>query len=120
MRRTGPTNIVLRKIIRFLRKKARENNARIWRAIADELEKPRRRRRVVNISRINRYTREGEVVVVPGKVLGCGNIDHRVIVAAPFFSKTAVEKIKKAGGEVMSIFELVESNPKGSGVKIIG
>lgn len=120
MRKTGPTNLVLRKLIRFLKRKARENNARIWRALAEELEKPRRRRRAVNVSRINRCTKDGEIVVVPGKVLGAGNLDHRVIVAAPLFSKTAVEKIKKAGGEAMSIFDLVESHPKGSGVKIIG
>lgn len=120
MRKTGPTNIVLKKLIRFLKRKARENNATIWRAIAEELEKPRRKRRVVNVSRINRYTSEGEVVVVPGKVLGTGTIDHKVVVAAPFFSKKAVEKIRKAGGEVMSIFDLVESNPKGCGVRIIG
>ena len=120
MRKTGPTNIVLRKTIRILYKASREHNAPIWRAIAEELEKPRRRRRVVNISRINRYTREGDVVVVPGKVLGAGTIDHPVTVAAIAFSKTALEKIRAAGGKAIHILDLLEMNPRGSNVKIIG
>lgn len=120
MRRTGPTNIVLRKTIRILYKVAREQNARIWRAVAEELLKPRRKRRVVNISRINRYTKEGDIVVVPGKVLGAGTIDHSVTVAAIGFSKSAIEKIKSAGGEAIHILELIKRNPRGSNVKIIG
>jgi large subunit ribosomal protein L18e len=120
MKRTGPTNIVLRKTIRELYKLSRQNKAPIWRAVAEELEKPRRQRRVVNVSRINRYTSDGDIVVVPGKVLGAGTIDHPVIVAAAAFSKTAVEKIKAAGGEAIHILELARRNPRGSNVKIIG
>lgn len=120
MRKTGPTNIVLRKTIRELYKIAKENNAAIWRAIAEELEKPRRRRRAVNISRINRYTSDGDVVVVPGKVLGAGYLDHPVTVAAVSFSKTALDKIQAAGGKALFILELARQNPKGSNIKIIG
>ncbi|MET1160715.1 MAG: 50S ribosomal protein L18e [Thermoprotei archaeon] len=120
MRKTGPTNIILRKTIRILRKASREYRAPIWRAIAEELEKPRRKRRVVNISRINRYTKPGDVVVVPGKVLGAGILDHPVTVAAIGFSKSALEKIKAAGGKAIHILELLQINPRGSNVKIIG
>jgi large subunit ribosomal protein L18e len=120
MKMTGSTNIVLRKTIRALYKASREYKAPIWRVIAEELEKPRRRRRVVNISRINRYTREGDVIIIPGKVLGAGILDHRVTVAAISFSKTAVEKIRAAGGEAIHILELISRNPRGSNVKIIG
>jgi large subunit ribosomal protein L18e len=120
MKVTGPTNIVLRKTIRELYKASRKYRAPIWRALAEELEKPRRKRRVVNISRINRYTREGDVVVVPGKVLGAGILDHKVTVAAIGFSKTALEKIRAVGGEAIHILELISRNPRGSNVKIIG
>lgn len=120
MKKTGSTNITLRKLVDLLRKKSIENNVKIWRAVAEDLEKPRRGRRVVNVSRINRYTKDGDVVVVPGKVLGAGKLDHKVVVAAVGFSKTALEKIKVAGGEAISIYELIERNPSGSRVKIIG
>lgn len=119
VKRTGPTNIVLRKTIRLLRKYAKENNAPIWRAVAEALDKPTRKRITVNISRINRYTSDGDIVVVPGKVLGAGKINHMVTVAALSFSEQAVKKIKEAGGRVLSILELVEENGKGSNIKVI-
>ena len=104
----------------MLRHAHKATGARIRRAVADELERPRRNRRVVNLSRINRYTKPNDVVVVPGKVLGMGTLDHPVTVAAFAFSKRAKELIEKAGGEAISIKELIKRNPKGSNVKIIG
>ncbi len=120
MKRTGPTNILVRKTIRELRKAANRNKAPIWDTIADLLEKPRRKRIAVNISRINRYTKSGDTVVVPGKVLGAGILNHPVNVAAIAFSKKALEKIRAVGGRAMHILELIEENPRGSNVKIIG
>ncbi len=120
MKKTGPTNYVLRKTIRLLRKISKENNAKIWKSIAEMLEKPSRQRIVVNVSRINRHTKDGDVVVVPGKVLGAGNINHKVVVAAIGFSRTAYEKIVSAGGKCLHILDLAYQNPKGSNVKIIG
>ncbi|HDM23801.1 MAG TPA: 50S ribosomal protein L18e [Candidatus Bathyarchaeota archaeon] len=112
---TKATNTELRKLISFLWKTKRP----IWRAVAEQLAKPRRLRAEVNISKINRYTSEGDTVVVPGKVLGCGELDHPVTVAAFAFSKNALEKIKAAGGRAVTIWQLVEENPKGSNVKIM-
>jgi len=114
------TNPELISLIRFLRKKSRENEAAIWKRVAERLSKSKRRRIVVNISRISRYTKENDEVVVPGKVLGSGTIDHPVKVAAFAFSEQAKSKIMKAKGVCLSIPELVQMNPKGSNVKIIG
>ena len=118
MKRTGPTNIHLRLLISRLRKAARRYDAPIWRRVAELLEKPRRQRIAVNISRINRYTQDGDVVVVPGKVLSCGTLDHKVVVAAWAFSGKAREKIERVG-RAISIDELLEEVPDGRGVKII-
>ena len=118
MKRTGSTNIHLRKMISELRKAANKNNAEIWRRVAELLDKSTRQRVRVNLSKINRYTKEGEVVVVPGKVLGSGTLDHSVTVAAWDFSKNAYDKISKVG-KVITIKKLIEENPKGSGVRII-
>ncbi len=119
MKRTGPTNYVIRKTIRELIKTSNANKARIWRYVAELLMRPARRRVIVNVSKIRRYTKPGDVVVVPGKVLGAGIIDHPVTVAAIAFSASAIEKIKAAGGRVMHILDLIKENPRGSGVKII-
>ena len=80
----------------------------------------RRNRREVNVHKIDKHTGEGDVVVVPGKVLGDGRLRHKVDVAAFCFTEGAEKKIKEAGGKTMSIIELVETNPKGSKIKLMG
>jgi large subunit ribosomal protein L18e len=72
------------------------------------------------VSRINRHTEKDDVVVVPGKVLGAGKLGHPVTVAAFTFSETAKYIILKVRGKCLTIPDLVEKNPKGSKVKIIG
>ncbi|WP_423792261.1 50S ribosomal protein L18e [Methanocaldococcus indicus] len=118
--RTKATNSKLVETIKTLKIESHKNDAKIWRAVAEKLDKPRRKRIEVNISRINRYTEDGDVVVVPGKVLGAGKLEKKVVVAAYAFTEKARRLIKEAGGEAISIEELIKRNPKGSNVKIIG
>jgi len=120
MKKSRATNPELVKLVRFLKKQGRENNAEIWRATAEILSKPRRRRIALNLSRLNRHTQKNDVVVVPGKVLGTGVVNHPVTVAAFAFSEKAKEKILAARGKCLSIIDLIKKNPKGSNVKIIG
>ncbi len=113
---TGPTDPNVRLLITKLRKASIEHNVELWRVVSKTLLKPRRRRPVVNISKINRYTKDGDIVLVPGKVLGSGYLNHKVTVAALSFSETAKEKIINAKGAALSIEELLKKNPKGTGV----
>ncbi len=117
--KTRTTNVYRLATIKKLKKLAEENGIKIWKTVAEYLEKPKRQRIAVNVSKINRYTKEGDLVVVPGKVLGTGEINHKVKVAAFEFSSSALHKIKRAGGVAMSIEDLIQINPKGSNVKII-
>ncbi len=119
MKRSGPTNIIARKTADLLVKESKKNGASVWTRVAELLLKSTRSRPVVNISKINRYAKEGELVVVPGKVLGAGRLDKKVVVAAFSFSQLAVEKIKAAGGEAITLEEAVKRNPRGSNVRII-
>jgi len=126
MRRRRKTNPRIDKLIEDLKRIARENSAPIWRDIAKRLEKPRRNYAAVNLSKINRYSNANDTILVPGKVLSAGAIEKPVTVAALGFSKKALEKISEYGdgeekgkGKCISIEELVENNPKGTGVKII-
>jgi large subunit ribosomal protein L18e len=119
MRETKSTNPELVQLIRFLKKQAREKQANIWLDLADHLAKPKARRVAVNLSRINRYTKKRDIIVVPGKVLGAGILNHSVTVAAFGASKKAREKLAAARAKYLSIPELLEKNPKGANVKII-
>lgn len=120
VKRTGPTNKYLKELIIKLEKAAKKNKVKIWKAVAEKLKKPTRQRVEVNVKKLERFCKDGEVVVVPGVVLGSGVLTKKLIVAAWRFSKAAKEKIEKTGGKALSIEELLEKNPRGSNVRIMG
>jgi len=115
-KRTGTTDPALKKLIQELKKTSAKEKAPIWKRIANDLAKSSRRRREVNLTRINKHTKDKESVIVPGKVLGTGELDHEVTVAAWQFSEGARKKVKQA----LTIPELIKKNPKGKNVRIIG
>jgi large subunit ribosomal protein L18e len=115
-RKTNPNLVVL---IQRLKDAGRVNGAPVWRDIALRLEGPMRNWAEVNVGKINRYASENETVVVPGKLLGAGEIAKKVTVAAYRSSGQAKEKIEKAGGRSISLDELMETNPKGSKVRMM-
>ena len=119
MRKLESTNPELVALVHSLKKKSKENDAPIWFDVAKRLSSSRRSSVAVNLSRLNRHTKTKESVVVPGKVLGSGDLGHSVSVAAFAFSDRARLKISKAKGKSMSILDLVEANPKGSNVRIL-
>lgn len=106
-------------LLSYLRRKAREYDAPIWRRVAELIDRPRRRRVSVNISKVNRYTGDGDWVIVPGKLLGAGSLDHKVVIAALKYSTKAYRKLRDSGSKIMDIKEFIEARPTGSGVKII-
>ena len=113
-------NQQLESLITELKKTSIEQDVKIWKRIASDLEKPTKQRRAVNLSRIDRYSKSNEIVVIPGKVLSMGNLNKKVTVVAYTFSKNAISKIKSSGSDAISIQDLVKKNPKGAKVRIIG
>jgi large subunit ribosomal protein L18e len=106
-------------LISELKKLSIEQNVAFWKRIALELEKPTRRKRVVNISRINKFSNKDEVVIIPGKVLSAGELDHKVTVCAHTFSQEAEKKISEKG-KIITLQELMKQNPKGQNIRILG
>jgi large subunit ribosomal protein L18e len=90
--------------------------APVWKALAKELSRARRKQAVVNLAKRAKLTKPDEAVVVPGKVLGTGNLPHKLTIAAFQFSKTAKEKLK---GKCMTIEELMKKPALPKGVRII-
>jgi len=105
--------------ISTLNKAAKANEAPLWSRLAKELARPTRNVRKVNVSKLVKFS-DDNILVVPGKVLGTGIVDKAIKVAAFSFSDAAKDKIKMAKGTVMTIQELLKSNPKAKKVKIIG
>ncbi|MFX1482710.1 MAG: 50S ribosomal protein L18e [Promethearchaeota archaeon] len=117
--KSGPSDPNTRALINALRKTSTKHNVRIWKRVAELIARPARQRATVNIGKIGRHTRAGDIIVVPGKVLGSGTLSHKVTVAALNASTSARTVIVGAGGSLISINELLTQVPKGKGVTII-
>ncbi len=120
MKPTNKRNPHLVELIENLLRQSREHEAKIWRDVAERLAKSRKNWAEVNIGRVARHASKGETILVPGKLLGSGEIDFPVTVASFKASASAVEKIEKAGGKVITIEQLMKERPDGSGVRIMG
>jgi large subunit ribosomal protein L18e len=115
---SSKTNPRLTDLIADLKRASRNGGGDVWGDIAARLEKPRRTHAEVNLGRIERYAREDETVVVPGKVLGSGALRKGVTVAAVDFSGTARTKIE-AVGEAITLEQAVDQNHEGGDVRVI-
>ncbi len=106
---TRTTNLRKFKTINLLRKLSKK--AKVWGVVSEKLAKSKKNRVEVNIWKIEKYSKDKDIIVVPGKVLGEGTLSKKVTVVAFNFSERAKEVIKKAGGEVYLIDEFVQKNP---------
>ena len=119
MKRTGSTSLTLNKLIIDLNKLGRKENVKLWKRLSEDLSRSTRQRREVNIHTISRHTKEGEIAVIPGKVLSKGELNKKLTVAAYKFSEESKNKINKVG-KAISIKQLMQENPKGKNVRILG
>ena len=106
--------------LKILKKASKENDAPIWAKVADYVQKSRSNQKIVNLTRIDQTTEDGNAIVITGKVLGTGNISHKISISSFSISNSAAKKIKESGGEVLKFSEMIEKFPTGKGVKIIG
>jgi large subunit ribosomal protein L18e len=115
---TSP-NPILRKTLVLLERTGRRKKAPIWTVASELLRRPSSSSVEVNLSRIGRIADEGEVLLVPGKVLGFGTIDKKLTVGAFAFSASAKDKIVAKGGTAISLEDLVRQFPDGRGVRLV-
>jgi len=103
-----------------LQKHGRKRKKALWSDISEGLLAGRKNRPVVNLGHISKNSTEGSTIVVAGKVLGDGELNHKVTVAAYSFSDSARNKIKKAGGTLVSLSDFVKSESTEKDVIILG
>jgi large subunit ribosomal protein L18e len=113
-------NTVIDNTIWSLRRAFKKNKAPIWKALEHELSGRRSNKREVNVGRLSDITKDDEVVIIPGKVLGSGAIDHKLTVYTFSISQEAAKKILESGGKIITLDRLIEKYPDGNGVRIIG
>ena len=90
-----------------------------WLDVARVISGPRRKRMNLNLDQIEKIAKEGETVVIPGKILSQGNLDKKIKIVALAFSKNAIEKLSKAKKDFSTIEEEIKKNPDAKGIRII-
>ena len=99
---SGPSDHNVRKLIRDLWKTKR----RIWKKVSKKLSGPRRQRVEANLNRINKKTKNNDVIVIPGKVLGIGELNHKLTISCLDCSKSARKKIEDSGSKLFTVVML--------------
>ena len=119
MRKTQTTNQVLFDTIRDLKKLSAKTGVAVFKAVAAKLAAPASQRPQVNLSKIERYAKEGETIIVPGKVLGDGTLSKKVTIVGFKASEGAITKITAAGAKYVDLKDYISKKPD-SKVRILG
>ena len=112
-------NTELVRLVGELRRAARTHHAAIWTAVADRLERSRHQVHPVNVGHLERLARPEETVIVPGKLLADGALTKRLTVAAFAYSGDARSKVHAAGGQALTLVDLMKARPDGTGVRLL-
>ena len=113
-------NQVVLHMVKDLKQASKKNEAPIWSRLADLALKPSSSRRVVNLTRISKTTKDNDILFVPGKVLGTGNLSHKITLSSFSMSVTAAKKIIQTGGSIITYSDMIKKYPTGKGVTIFG
>ena len=112
-------NQVVLHLAKELKQASKANDAPIWAKLA-KLALKSSSKRVVNLTKIDKITKNDDVLFVPGKVLGTGNMSHNITLCSFSISTTAAKKIIKAGGSILKTSDMIQKYPTGKNVMLIG
>lgn len=90
-----------------------------WLKVASSLATPRRIRPEFNLDEIDNLAKDGETIVIPGKVLSQGEITKKIKIVAFKFSKKAKEKLLKSKIQISGIVDEIEKNPDAKDIKVL-
>jgi large subunit ribosomal protein L18e len=88
-------------------------------AIAKLLVRPVKKMGDLNLSEIDRKAKDGETVLVVGKVLSSGDLTKKLKIVAWSASEKAKEKMKASKSEFVTIVQEMKKNKELKGVKLI-
>ena len=90
-----------------------------WLEVAGILSGPRRKRIDINLNEIDQEAKNGETIIIPGKVLSQGEINKKIKVVALGFSESAKIKLKESKKEFSYLIDEIKKNPDAKGLKIL-
>ena len=69
----------------------------------------------VNLWKLNKYSKPDDYIIVPGKVLGVGALNHKINICAINFSESAKSQINQTKSQIIKLQEIINKKD----VKII-
>jgi len=90
-----------------------------WQVIAGILSGSRRNKIVMNLETINKEAKDGETILIPGKILSQGEINKKIKMVANDFSEKAREKLTRSKIKFSKINEEIKLNPNAKGIRIL-
>ena len=90
-----------------------------WLEVAGVISSSRRNSIGINLNELESKVKDGELVVIPGKILSQGELTKKVKIVALKFSEKAREKLSKAKISCSTILEEIKVNPEARGVRIL-
>jgi len=76
--------------------------------VARYLALPRRKAISVNLDKINKYSKEKEIILVPGKVLSQGDINKKIELVSFKISDHALKKLKSSGSTYKPLKQFIK------------
>lgn len=113
------SNPAARQAVVMLERAGKKNQAPIWLVASRRLGGPAAMKVQVNVGKLSRLAQSNDAMFVPGKVLGTGVVDKKIVIGAFSFSASAKGKIEASGGEALGVDEFIRKYPKGSGVRLV-
>lgn len=86
-----------------------EHYVALWKRVRGLVAVPARRRASVNLYKLEKHSKQGDNVIVPGKVLSTGSISHGVNIAAIEFSSSALARLKEANCKIVPLKEMLKA-----------
>ena len=90
-----------------------------WHKIAQILSASTRKYSEINLSDLDKESKLGDTIVVPGKILSKGHLTKKIKVCALGISQEAKIKLKESKTEFVYLGEEIKKNPKAEGIKIV-
>ncbi len=110
-RSSKKTNKILAEAITLIKK----NNAEF----AKQLAMPLKKWAELNLDQIDRMTKDGEAIFIPGKILSTGSISKKLKIVAWKSSEKALEKMKEAKIDFVTVTEEIKKNPELKNLRLI-
>lgn len=110
-RSSTKTNKILAESITLIKKKNAE--------YAKHLAMPIKKWAELNLDQIDRATKDGDSVFIPGKVLSSGKISKKIKIVAWKASEKAVEKMNEAKVDFVLISEEIKKNPELKNLRLL-